>query len=581
MGRHRAQSPEDDETSTFPSVRFAAPEAAPSPGADPSATTLLPALTPHHPPVPPHHPPHTPPHHAPPPLPASPPHALPPHALPPSSTPPHALPPQGAPPPHGLPPQGAPQQHGMPPHAAPPHALPPNASPPRGALPPPSLPPSSSAPHVLTPQGAPPPHVLPPHVLPPQGAAPPHVLPLQGAQPPHSLVPPASLPPHAMAQGALPRPASPPHALPQPAASPTDQALPHQGPLAHQGPSHQGPSAQGASGQGASGQGASALAGDHTTILPRVLSPRPHPTGHPGTAKPIPKVVSGRAVATDETAIFGKILPRPEKSEPVADQPRDRWSGEPLPPPVKAIKAGDGYRSIHSEFTRTTLGSVVRGTLRGAGELLITFGLVILLFAAYEVWGKTAIVDAHQSQLAQELDRAWGEEPAVAPSIAPTGAPTPSPSVAPGPNLANVIAKLYIPRLKKSWVVVQGVTQADIRYAPGHYPRSAMPGEDGNFSVAGHRNRATFWDLDLLQPEDKIIVESKTTWFIYKVTASKVVLPTAVEVVQPVPPGQSPGKLITLTTCNPKFDNYQRLIIHGTLIDTMPRSAGKPAELGG
>jgi len=322
------------------------------------------------------------------------------------------------------------------------------------------------------------------------------------------------------------------------------------------------------------------LSGDNTTMLPRVPSPHPHPP-HPGTAKPIPRIVSGRAAATDETAIFGRILPAPEHSEPIPEPQRDKWSGEPLPPPVKAIKAGDGYRSIHSEFTRTTFGSVVRGTLRGTGEALITFGLVILLFAAYEVWGKTALVDAHQSQLSQELDREWATDPTIGPTAPVPSASPSAPAVIPGPNLANVIAKLYIPRLKKQWVVVQGVTQADIRYAPGHYPRSAMPGEDGNFSVAGHRNRATFWDLDLLQPEDKIIVESKTMWFVYKVTTSKVVVPTQVEVVQPVPPGLTAGKLITLTTCNPKFDNYQRLIIHGTLDSSMPRSAGKPSELGG
>jgi sortase A len=272
------------------------------------------------------------------------------------------------------------------------------------------------------------------------------------------------------------------------------------------------------------------LSADSTTILPRVPSPHPRPTGHPGTAKPIPRIVSGRAVATDETAMFGIILPAPEKSEPIVEPPRDKWSGEPLPPPVKAIRAGDGYRSIHSEFTRTTIGSVVRGTLRATGELLITFGMVILLFAAYEVWGKTAIVEGHQSQLAQELDRAWGTDPTVGPSTGPTPSAAPSAAAAvPAPNPASVIARLYIPRLNKQWVVVQGVTQADIRYAPGHYPRSAMPGEDGNFSIAGHRNRATFWDLDLLKSGDKIIVESKTTWFIYSVTASKIVLPTQVD----------------------------------------------------
>ena len=46
------------------------------------------------------------------------------------------------------------------------------------------------------------------------------------------------------------------------------------------------------------------------------------------------------------------------------------------------------------------------------------------------------------------------------------------------PPGGNAIARLYIPRLGKQWVVVQGVTPADIRYAPGHYTETAMPGVD-------------------------------------------------------------------------------------------------------
>jgi sortase (surface protein transpeptidase) len=49
-----------------------------------------------------------------------------------------------------------------------------------------------------------------------------------------------------------------------------------------------------------------------------------------------------------------------------------------------------------------------------------------------------------------------------------------------------------------------------------------------------------------------------------------------------VPPGESPGKLLTLTTCNPLLDNYQRLIVHARLDgEPRPKSAGRPAELGG
>lgn len=79
------------------------------------------------------------------------------------------------------------------------------------------------------------------------------------------------------------------------------------------------------------------------------------------------------------------------------------------------------------------------------------------------------------------------------------------------------------------------------------------------------------------------MVEGKTEWHVYKVTESRIVKPTQIEVVAPVPgrPGKKPTKaMLTLTTCNPKFDNYQRLIIHAELARSQPKSAGRPAELG-
>jgi LPXTG-site transpeptidase (sortase) family protein len=131
---------------------------------------------------------------------------------------------------------------------------------------------------------------------------------------------------------------------------------------------------------------------------------------------------------------------------------------------------------------------------------------------------------------------------------------------------------------------VQGVSPADIRYAPGHYPDTAMPGEVGNFSMAGHRTKAIFWDIDKLVAGDPIVVQTSDAWFVYKVTGHEIVKPTAVEVVAAVPdqPGVTPTQaLLTLTTCNPKFNNYQRLVVHAQLDRTQPRSAGNPAELGG
>ncbi|WP_433389031.1 class E sortase [Micromonospora sp. KLBMP9576] len=327
--------------------------------------------------------------------------------------------------------------------------------------------------------------------------------------------------------------------------------------------------------------------GASTTGPPATASPAgPGRGADPEATALIPPATSRRrdtpAALVESTALMGAV-PRPpvpdepESSSAPTEQPRPR-RGERVVQ-LRPEQTGEGYKSVYSELTRPSLGSRLRTGIRISGEVLITFGLVVLLFASYEVWGKSAIVDAHQSDLSQQLAQAWGPDgdPTVAPSASTSSKPKP-------PVPGKPVAGLYIPRLDKNWVVVEGVTQKDIRYAPGHYPSSAMPGQVGNFSVAGHRNRATFWRLDELADGDAIVVEGKTDWHVYKVTQSRIVTPNQVEVVAPVPgrPGQKPTtSMLTLTTCNPKFDNYQRLIIHAELTRSQPKTAGRPAELGG
>jgi sortase A len=83
--------------------------------------------------------------------------------------------------------------------------------------------------------------------------------------------------------------------------------------------------------------------------------------------------------------------------------------------------------------------------------------------------------------------------------------------------------------------------------------------------LTGHRTIAIFFDLDRLRTGDDIIVGTGGAAFVYKVTNVVVVAPTAVEVVKPLPPGERAGRPLTLTTCNPKFNNYQRLIVHASM----------------
>ena len=111
--------------------------------------------------------------------------------------------------------------------------------------------------------------------------------------------------------------------------------------------------------------------------------------------------------------------------------------------------------------------------------------------------------------------------------------------------------------------IVQGVSLDVLATGIGHYPETVMPGEVGNFSVAGHRatNGEPFAYLDQLREGDAVVVETGTTWYTYEVTDEYIVQPTQVGVILPVPnkPEAKPRKaLMTLTTCNPRWESYER-----------------------
>ncbi|MFC5005270.1 class E sortase [Dactylosporangium cerinum] len=325
---------------------------------------------------------------------------------------------------------------------------------------------------------------------------------------------------------------------------------------------------------------ASTVPDDATAYIPRFTEQRSKEPEPADATTVLPKIP-----AADATTVLPKIAADPEITTNTTPQDEPEATPEPDPEkgvkvvPLRPVRTQEGYRSVYSEYTRTTFGTVVRAVSRGTGELLITFGLIVLLFAGYEVWGKSAIVEAHQDELNRQLEQQWAQ-PGSDPTVSPSGPPSPVAK----PTNGAVIASVHIPRLKKKWAVVQGVTPADIRYAPGHYPDTALPGQIGNFSMAGHRTPAIWWDLDQLKPNDPVVIKTADTWYVYRVTGHEIVLPTAVQVVAPVPdqPGVAPTKaLLTMTTCNPKFNNYQRLVVHAELNRTQPVADGDPAELKG
>ncbi len=221
-------------------------------------------------------------------------------------------------------------------------------------------------------------------------------------------------------------------------------------------------------------------------------------------------------------------------------------------------------------------GDLVRALVRGFGQTLVTAGLVVLLFVVYQLWVTDLLNGLRQGELSDALQAEWGDS---------GGTFTPGAiDVAVGQPFAVV----HVPRLGEDYaqVVLEGTGTDELAEGPGHYVDTAMPGEQGNFAVAGHRvgRGSPFLDLDRMRPGDPIVVETAEGWFTYRVLGDPatgdfadpsgipgqhIVTPDEVDVISPTPNATpdvpASGAYLTLTTCHPKYSARQRLIVHAEL----------------
>jgi sortase A len=214
------------------------------------------------------------------------------------------------------------------------------------------------------------------------------------------------------------------------------------------------------------------------------------------------------------------------------------------------------------------------------GELLITIGVVLLLFVAYQLWWTNVEATRAANEAAAQLQESWQRPPGQD-----------EPGTDPDeeyvePEFGSAFALMYIPRLSdKVWgtPVLGGVQEAQLAQGIGHYPETALPGQEGNFAVAAHRatNGEPFRDIDRLQVGDEVYVETRDEWLVYRLQRDQIVTPQDVWVIDPVPgePGASPTEaLLTLTTCNPRWASTTRWIWWGTLQERIDKQTGQPPD---
>lgn len=183
------------------------------------------------------------------------------------------------------------------------------------------------------------------------------------------------------------------------------------------------------------------------------------------------------------------------------------------------------------------------------GIVLILIGVGIIVNVAYKKivasQKQNELIEAFESQIIE----AKKEENSETVNLEPINGYTP-------------VAIMEIPSIKLKQPVVDGITEDVIKYFLGRFPDLAMPGEIGNFAVAGHRVSDftdAFINLYKVKVGDEVIVTTKDGRYTYEVDNSFIVEPDQVEVLD-----DADYEKMTLITCT--IGSKRRVIVTGKLI---------------
>jgi LPXTG-site transpeptidase (sortase) family protein len=216
------------------------------------------------------------------------------------------------------------------------------------------------------------------------------------------------------------------------------------------------------------------------------------------------------------------------------------------------------------------------------GEVLITVGVLLGLFVVYSLWWTNVTADQEANRQADKVRREWAASPPSKPGVPPKPF-----------HSEDGIGFLHVPSMKNGEVLVKkgaGVPVLNQGVA-GYYTdpiKSALPWDaKGNVTLAAHRDGhgAKFHNIDKVKVGDPVVLETKDTWYVYKVY--KILPQTSkfnVGAIKQIPTEsgkKTAGRYLTLTTCTPVYTSEYRYIVWAQLVRTQPVDAQRtpPPEL--
>lgn len=215
----------------------------------------------------------------------------------------------------------------------------------------------------------------------------------------------------------------------------------------------------------------------------------------------------------------------------------------------------------------------------------MTLLVLVALFYVYAIYAQTQLYQLNrllpeevraESLTSEEAATGGSSTPMEIPEEAlaanwnpfPQGPPAGSGDANQKPPKLPPANRIVIPRIELDSSVIEVSTKVErgelvwqtASNAVGHHQGTADPGEVGNVVLSGHirslREGMVFNRLPELAPGDTIYLYSELGKFRYKVVETRVVLPTAIWVMDP-----TPDLTLTLITCVPDWVYSHRLIV--------------------
>lgn len=164
--------------------------------------------------------------------------------------------------------------------------------------------------------------------------------------------------------------------------------------------------------------------------------------------------------------------------------------------------------------------------MRKLGSLFLLIGLIFLGWFVFELYSQHK---AEQQSLTEAQAR--------------IGEKTSPEDFSPGQGEA--FATLEIPKLERTLPVVEGADPDSLDAGVGHLPETALPGQDEQIVLSGHRD-TVFRNFDQLEIGDPLIVEMPYGTFTYEISYTEIVPEDDTSVIRKM--GE---EVLVVSTCYP------------------------------